>query len=833
MLYQNENSLTVTYLIFYLFSSLKILVNTCIHFVFRLDNRQHFYVINQSKHSPFGIMCVAIFVLCSTSCTQKVQYITPTNTSNVGTQSTAVHSSKDANKNKESSMAMTAQHPSLGLTKEGVALIRAGLNKYPLFTETFNQAKKEVEQAMATGVDVPFPKDMAGSYTHEQHKRNYKVLQKAGNLYQITNDERYAKFVKEVFFDYAELYPTIDLHPAEKSYARGKLFWQCLNDANWMVFSSQAYDCIYDYLTADERDHLETNLFLPYANFLSEGNPRFFNRIHNHSTWANAAVGMMALAMDNDTLLQKALYGLADDGIDPNEVDNDGGYIKKDGVRQAGFLAQLDYSFSPDGYFPEGPYYLRYAIFPFLVFSQALNNNKPELDIYNYRDKILLKSTKALLQLTNPQGEFFPINDAQKGMNLNAYELITAVDIMFAIDPTQTEFLSWANAQKEVTLNESGFLVAKHLKELQVESFKKDPIILGDGITGTEGGVAVLRSDNTDLLFKFSTQGMGHGHFDRLSYSLFNDTGEVIQDYGAVRWVNVDQKGGGRYLPENKTFGKQTIGHNTLVVDQTSHFKGSVKLAEKAHPELYVFQIDENVQIVSAKESNAYDDVVMARTLFLIEDDEFKEPLIIDLLNVNSKNQHSYDLPIWYKGQIMQTSATCPQEKSRLEPLGVKNGYQHIWNESICKATDQNHFFNWFSNNRFYTMVSLTDSGDEIILGRAGANDPNHNLRYDPVMIHRKKQQSEATYLSIIEAHGEYDRATEIPIQPYGSIKRLHLDYYDKDYISFQFSTESHQWRIVFSQSNSDKTAVHRLNVSGKEYNWIGLYTCMKTEIDQ
>ncbi len=71
-LYQNENSLTVSYLIFYLFSSLKIILNTCIHCVFRLDNRQNFYVINQPKHPLFGILILAsIFLMMS--CQEKTQ----------------------------------------------------------------------------------------------------------------------------------------------------------------------------------------------------------------------------------------------------------------------------------------------------------------------------------------------------------------------------------------------------------------------------------------------------------------------------------------------------------------------------------------------------------------------------------------------------------------------------------------------------------------------------------------------------------------------------------------------------------------------------------------
>jgi len=155
-----------------------------------------------------------------------------------------------------------AEHPRLSLTPEGVEKIRAGLTASPLFYQEYQKTKEEIDAVIETGIDVPVPKDMAGGYTHERHKKNYKLLQKAGAIYQISGEEKYAAFVKDVFMDYAKLYPTITLHPAEKSYARGKFFWQCLNDANWMVFASQAYDCIYDYLSKKERAKLEEELFI-------------------------------------------------------------------------------------------------------------------------------------------------------------------------------------------------------------------------------------------------------------------------------------------------------------------------------------------------------------------------------------------------------------------------------------------------------------------------------------------------------------------------------------------------------------------------------------------
>ena len=320
-----------------------------------------------------------------------------------------------------------------------------------------------------------------------------------------------------------------------------------------MLYASQAYDCVYDFCTKEERDQLEKDLFRPLADFLSIGNPKFFNRIHNHSTWGNAAVGMIVLVMDDKELLDRALYGLKKDGLSTNEVDNDGGFIKLEGQTKAGFLAQLDYSFAPDGYFTEGPYYLRYAIYPFLLYGKAFVNNRPDLDILNYRDGILKKAVYGMLLQTDPQGQFFPINDAQKGMSVKAREIITAVDNIYYHCGNDPQLLSVAELQDKVLLDETGFAVAKALQNQKAKPFQPKSMVFKDGDDGKKGGVAVLRSlsdsgDETSLVFKYSAQGMGHGHFDKLSYSLYDKGGEVIQDYGAVRWVNIDQKGGGRYL---------------------------------------------------------------------------------------------------------------------------------------------------------------------------------------------------------------------------------------------------------------------------------------------
>ena len=158
-------------------------------------------------------------------------------------------------------MIIAQEHPSLILTKAGVEKIRAELGNVPLFDTSLEKLKKEVDAEIAGGIDTPIPKDYSGGYTHVRHKSNMLFLQKAGVLYQILDDEKYAVYVRDMLLQYEALYKNLPLHPKTRSYARGKLFWQCLNDSNWLVYVSQAYDCVYNFLSEKERKKLETNLF--------------------------------------------------------------------------------------------------------------------------------------------------------------------------------------------------------------------------------------------------------------------------------------------------------------------------------------------------------------------------------------------------------------------------------------------------------------------------------------------------------------------------------------------------------------------------------------------
>ena len=420
-------------------------------------------------------------------------------------------------------ISQAGEHPNLILTKAGVEKIRAELGTVPLFDATLKKVKAEVDAEIELGIDTPIPKDYSGGYTHERHKRNFLVMQQAGVLFQILEDEKYANYVRDMLLQYEAMYKDLPLHPKERSYARGKLFWQCLNDSNWLVYASQAYDAIYDWLSAEERKMLEQNLFRPFADHISVDSPQFFNRVHNHSTWGNAAVGMIGLVMGDDELVQRALYGIeGDDGLVVGTKDNDGGFIKVEG-QDVGFLANLEEPFSPDGYYTEGPYYQRYAMYPFLIFALGLHNAKPELEIFQHKDGVLLKAVDALLNLSDADGEFFPLNDGQKGMSYQARSLVTAVDMAYHIGGQDPRLLGVAQMQGQVLLDDAGISVAMAIRDGKARPFEKKSVNLSDGADGEQGGVAVLRYGDEDLtlVYKYAAQGLSHGHYDKLSFSLF------------------------------------------------------------------------------------------------------------------------------------------------------------------------------------------------------------------------------------------------------------------------------------------------------------------------
>lgn len=671
-----------------------------------------------------------------------------------------------------------------------------------LFDTTLSAIRTSIDSKIEQGVDVPVPLDAGGGYTHEQHKANGKTIYEAGMLFQQTGETKYRDFAVAVLQDYAELYPTLDLHPKVKPSTPSRLFWQGLNEAVWLVYVIQGYEAVRDDISADDRADIEDNLIRPMADFLSEGSPQTFDRIHNHGTWAAAAVGMTGYVLGDTEYSQKALYGLDKSG-------------------DAGFLKQVEQLFSPDGYYNEGPYYQRYALMPFVLFAQAIEENQPELGIFDYRDGVLKKAIYSTVQQSYA-GRFFPINDAIREKGLNTAELRYAMAIAYDLtgDPTLLDVVSYQNG---VVPTPEGKALSEAIANGAAKPFVFESFSLRDGSEGDRGALIALRSgpdrDDGTLVFKPTAQGLGHGHFDRLGILYYDNGHEIVADYGAARFLNVEPKFGGRYLPENTSWAKQTVAHNTLVVDETSQFGGDWRVGETISPELLAFEDTPGASFAAASLSSAYEGVQLNRTVAMVNDKD-GDHFVIDLVQAQSDLTHSYDLPIHFKGQLIETNLPFDYATNGLLPLGTDNGYQHLWKVGETSQSVTSAAASIVVDDKFYTMHFATDQDMSAFLSRLGANDPNNNLRAEQAIILRT-EADDASFLTVYEGHGRYDNDEEVTVYNGGSVEALTLDAVDNKGV-YTIALASGRTVYLMTAPEPEKDQEHNVQHDGRELSWRG-----------
>lgn len=710
-----------------------------------------------------------------------------------------------------------AQHPSLYFTQEEVNEIKTGKGTVPEFDKVLSEILNAADAALGSPISVPVPVDGGGGVVHEQHKTNYYTMLHCGVAYQLTDNKKYAAYAADMLETYAALYPTLGFHPLQLSSTPGRLFWQTLNESVWLVHTAIAYDCIYNALSPKQRAMIERNLFAPMADFIMDGmednhaNNSTFNKMHNHATWATAAVGMIGLAMNREDYVKKALYGSDETG------------------KQGGFIRQMDYLFSPDGYFTEGAYYQRYAIWPFVIFAQCIEHRLPELKIFKYRDNILSKALYTLIQLSY-EGEFFHFNDAlPKGFSTQ--ELVYAINILYNTNMADKLLLSVANEFQDTYLpTTGGFRVARDIARGEAAPVVYRSNVFRDGRKGDEGEVAVIRSKdlklNSALTLKATSHGLSHGHYDKLTMAYYDNGNEILKDYGSSRFLNIEAKYKGHYTRENQSFAKQTIAHNTLVVDETSNFNGDMEVSSRYHSDIIYSDFNrEDFQVMVAKDTNAYPGVEMKRTLAYVTTPFLQYPLILDVLQVAADKEHQYDYPMWYNGHFVSLNFPYTKAINELQTFGTKNGYQHLWLEAWGKNEEKDtSSFTFVNKNRFYTISTATTPQTELKMLRLGANDPDFNLRNnETALLIREKALKNHTFATSIETHGDYDVVKETSSNLTSSCEKVKVMMDTASYTVIKTIYKGgHSVVLCLGNLDEETGQKHNLSVEGVTYAWEG-----------
>jgi len=704
------------------------------------------------------------------------------------------------------------------LTEAEVELLRKEVGKPSLMGKSIEANRKELEAFMRLPLDVPGHGE-AGGYEHNRHKQNYTYMNLAGRLFLITQEEKYAQFVKDLLAIYAEKYLTFDFHVQKNTNPTGRLFHQILNEHCWLMFTSLAYSCVASVMTEEERTAVVERIFEPMLDMFTVKYAHDFDRIHNHGIWAVAAVGICGLAIGKPEYLEMSVYG--------QDRDDTGG-----------FLAQISQLFAPSGYYMEGPYYHRYAIRPTCVFAEVVHRHMPEVDIYNYKDKVIGNTVQAMLATAYPNGEFPALNDASRTMSITDMGVQVAVSVYSKHYGMDDNILGMAKIQNAVWMHPCGLELSqaydKAIADREIGMPFWPSVELNEGPTGNNGAQGFIRmqdktGDVSQLVMNYGQHGMGHGNFDTLGITFFNRGQEVLREYGFCRWVNVEPKFGGRYLDENKSYARQTIAHNAVTIDEQCQNGFDVDRADSVHGLPHFFKVESTeINGMSAFANDHYPNTDMQRSVFMLNLDELEAPLLLDLYRIEGEGEHQYDYSHQYDGQIVRTNFDY-QSFGELSTLGDDFGYQHLW--KVASGTVQDTaLVSWLQNNTYYTWLGTSSSakqnGDnEVIFTRTGANDPSFNLRSEPAFILRSKGES-TLFASVLETHGYFNEEFEQSVNARGQVKDIRVVGYNAVGSIVEITTEKSLVTVMISNVlGADDQTPHQVELNGKTYSWNGFYS--------
>jgi len=662
---------------------------------------------------------------------------------------------------------------------------------HEVISTALDKLNSKVSSALLAPIDVPLPTDPGGGYTHEKHKANYSAIKDVGTLYLLTKNSEYFDFTRAMLIEYAKLYPTLGLHPQQKNQGPGKLFWKILNEEVALVHFIQGFDAIKYDLNTEDSTFIVDGLLLPMVEFIRDDSERTFRKIHNHAMWGAAAVGMTAMVLNDEELLLDALYGPDNDSL-------------------CGYFAMVDQLFSPDGYYSEGPYYQRYALMPLVLLAQALEINRPELNVFEFKDGVILKSIETGFELSDCRGYFFPVNDAVKSKSIETPELGYALPIIYAYGGKQSK---WIDA---IAIN-GNCMITDALVNIgsRTEQFARASRFISDGADGSVGGMAILRSsescDGLTSVLKFGTHGMGHGHFDQLGLQVFAEGTPFITDYGASRFHNVPQKEGGRYLPENNTWANQTIAHNTITIGKKSQHNGNDGAADRSVSHLLHKSFSDTMSVIVALDSSAYSGSQLLRYHVMLTLN--KRPYLLDIQSVKNRESLPIDAPFFYEKSLVNSDPVLKYETTSLTPLGTDAGYQHLWKTGYSEQT-KSSLHTWQMGSGFITMYNAAIQPYSTVAVKTGANDPNHNLISTEGLILETMESRHQAICTIFEQHGSYDPVFETTQGAYGSIENLEINALDSGYKVTLSTNTNEKYEIVL---NGDIEAMHESIIKIKQ----------------
>jgi hypothetical protein len=559
--------------------------------------------------------------------------------------------------------------------------------------------------------------DVVVSFTHHRYTSQ---LQDLGLAYALTGEQRYAQRARDILLAYAEKYPRYRIHDVRGGDARsgGKRFAQTLDEAVDLVRVAWAYDLIcgvsgigggplipanssgrgslgaqrsvqgiaamqeprWNALSAQEREVIERDFLRPSVEVISR------NRAgkSNWQSWHNAGMAAVGFCLGDEAMVHAALD-------DP----------------QNGFRYQMQASVLCDGSWYEGaPSYHFYALAALVYTVEAAARSGIKL-YENPRYRALFD---APLGLVYPDLTLPALNDADRFSLGGQQRLYEAAYARFG-DKRYAAVIDRGNRQSIEALLWGADRVPADAT-LRLESVNLDGL-----------GCAILRDDGEPngryLLLDYGPHGGGHGHPEKLQIVFYGLGQELAPDAGRLAYS----------VPLHRTWYRQTLAHNTIVVDEKSQAPTEGKLV--------LFHRDAGFQAVRAVATEAYEGVALDRTVIMTPG------YVLDVFRAHSERPHTYDWVYHNAGRVRYDG-----EASALRmPLAREEGYQHLGGLRRAEVAGTWRAV-WEVEGGQVRLTAADGCGPaEVFLADAPGQPPTTRM---PLVICRRKGEG-AAFVSVIE----------------------------------------------------------------------------------
>ena len=430
-----------------------------------------------------------------------------------------------------------------------------------------------------------------------------------GWAYTLEPKEAYAARVRAILIEYASFYGQLEQHDTKgnKSATGGRLFAQTLDESVDLCRIAVGYDRVYRAACFSEGDHerIAAGLIRPMVQTIQTND----RGISNWQTWHNAGVLCAGLILGDRELVDWAVNGKH--GV---MFQLHGGSITESGM-----------------WYEESPSYHWYALRALVYTMEA--GVRAGVDFYGM--PVVRKLFDAPLRQLFPDGTFPALHDSNR-------EDIRSQRAYYAVAWTRLGDPRYAALARPCDTP-----MALFWGGAPVPAGVPDDLRLSTSNEESEG-LAVLR-DSTGDTAAFLDYGAGRsGHVQpaKLNLILFAHGDERLVDPGRLPYGN----------PLHAAWYRQTVAHNTVVVDGRSQRKCSGKLAS--------FRTGSGYSLVHASADKAYPGVHMERVVVMHDD------IILDLFRCRSDVSHIYDLPLHLRGRLGDLPECSP-----CTALGDRDGY--------------------------------------------------------------------------------------------------------------------------------------------------------------